>query len=126
MKPLNLAKLKHRKLFSKSNEELSSTAVLSEILSLKDIFIHHEIIPPGKRTSLPHFHTKKEEVLIVLEGAPTAVLGGVATKMKQGDFVGYLPNKGVSHFVKNDSTKPAKILVVTSNPAGDKIIFARS
>lgn len=123
-KAINLSELDHRKLFSKNNEELSSTAVLSDVLGFKDIFVHHEIIPPGKRTSLPHYHTKKEEMIIVLKGTPTVMSGGLATELKPGDFIGFLPNSKIPHFIKNDSNQIAEVLVITSNPEDDQVVFA--
>ena len=53
------------------DEELMSIgAPLARLLGLGRIGIHHERLPPGRRTSYPHAESAEEEFAFVLEGRP--------------------------------------------------------
>ena len=89
MKINNIDDMVHVELVSsKSGEVFSKSAVLTELLGFKDIFVHHEILLPGRRSSAPHRHTLREEMAFILMGAPTAYLGDKIYKLKAGDFLG--------------------------------------
>ena len=55
-----------------SNELFSIGAPLAR-LGLRRIGIHHERLPPGRRTSYPHAESDEEEFIYVLEGYPEAL-----------------------------------------------------
>ncbi len=50
-----------------SNERFSVGAPLARRLGLGRIGIHHERLPPGRRTSYPHAESDEEEFVYVLE-----------------------------------------------------------
>ena len=58
-------------------ELMSIGAPLAAKLGLTRIGIHHERLPPGRRTSYPHAESAEEEFVFVLEGRPTP--GSTAT-----------------------------------------------
>jgi uncharacterized cupin superfamily protein len=77
----NINDLQHAQLISSSTGEMfSRSAVLTELLSCQKIFVHHEILPPGKRSSAPHCHTTQEEMIYVMEGYPLAHSGNESLK----------------------------------------------
>jgi len=51
-----------------SAELFSIGAPLARKLGLGRIGIHHERLPPGRRTSYPHAESEEEEFIYVLEG----------------------------------------------------------
>ena len=55
-----------------SDELFSIGAPLARKLGLGRIGIHHERLPPGRRTSYPHAESDEEEFVYVLEGYPEA------------------------------------------------------
>ena len=59
-----------------SNERFSVGAPLARRLGLGRIGIHHERLPPGRRTSYPHAESDEEEFVYVLEGYPEAWING--------------------------------------------------
>lgn len=59
-----------------SNERFSIGAPLARKLGLGRIGIHHERLPPGRRTSYPHAESDEEEFVYVLEGYPEAWING--------------------------------------------------
>ena len=122
--PLNVSDLSHRELqSSKTGEKYSLSVILNDLIGFKDVFIHHEIILPGRRSSGSHSHTHREEMVYVLEGSPTARLKGQDYPMKPGDFIGFQPGPENFHFLKNETTSPAHVLIIASNPPQDQVIY---
>lgn len=119
-----ISQLDHVELQSKkSGEKFSLSAVLSESLGFKDIFVHHEIIPPGRRSSAPHAHSRREEMIYVLSGTVTAHCGEQRHELIPGDFFGFEPSKLENHYVVNNSKAEARLLVIASNPKDDKVTY---
>ena len=85
-----------------SNERFSIGAPLARKLGLGRIGIHHERLPPGRRTSYPHAESDEEEFVYVLEGYPEAWINGYLWKLEPGDSVGFPAGTGVCHtFINN-------------------------
>jgi uncharacterized cupin superfamily protein len=123
MSKLNMGVLPHKELHSaRTGERHALSAVLTDILGFRALFVHHEIVPPGRRASSAHFHTRREEMAVVLEGEVTAVRGGERVVLGQGDFVGFLPGIENAHYLVNESTGRSAILVIASNPGGNRMI----
>jgi uncharacterized cupin superfamily protein len=108
---------------SKTGERFSQSAVLSQWAEFQDVFIHHEIIQPGRRSSSPHCHSQKEEMILVLEGHPTAHLGSQAFQLKPGDFMGFKPSTEKLHFLENGTDFIARVLVISSVPPKDIVHY---
>jgi uncharacterized cupin superfamily protein len=119
----NIDSLSHKQLTSKTGEIFSKSAVLTEFLFFQKLFVHHEILPPGKRASAPHSHTIQEEMIFVLNGYPTAHLGDRIIQLKPGDFIGFKPGVKELHFIENKTDKEVHFLVICSNQEDDQIIY---
>jgi uncharacterized cupin superfamily protein len=116
--------LEHHELWSqRTGEKFSLSAVLTEALGFKDVFVHHEIIPPGRRSSGTHFHSRREEMVFVLEGNVKAWCEGTEVLLEPGDFVGFPPGKGNAHYLINDGDHPARVLAIASNPDDDQVEY---
>ncbi|MES2218234.1 MAG: cupin domain-containing protein [Pseudomonadota bacterium] len=123
MKVYNISDLSHQDLISsKSGEYFAKSALLTDLFGFKDIFIHHDILPPGRRASSSHRHTLREEMVLVLAGFPTAHLGEQELELKPGDFIGFKPNWD-KHFIENKSLEDVYLLVITSNPKEDRTVY---
>lgn len=124
MEVYNVNGLQHEQLISsKTGEIFSKSAVLTELLSCRKIFVHHEILSSGKRASAPHRHTSQEEIIFVLDGFPLAHLGNQVIQLKPGDFIGFQPESKELHFIENATDKDVRFLVICSNQGNDQIIF---
>ena len=124
MKINNINDLAHQDLTSsKTGETYSKSLVLTDLLEFKDIFVHHEILLPGRRTSAPHSHSLREEMVIVLNGSPTCHLGDQTLKMKTGDFVGFSSGSSELHYIENTMDEVARFLVICSCPQGDCVVY---
>lgn len=123
MDVFNISDLEHQQLSSSSGEIFSKSAILTELFSYRKIFVHHEILSPGKRASAPHRHTAQEEMIFVLDGFPTAHLGNQAQQLKPGDMIGFKPDSQELHFIENTTNQDVRLLVICSNEEDDQIIF---
>lgn len=119
----NLNRLSHKELVSKAQEKLGLSAVLTDGGAFKDLFVHHEIIPPTRKSSSPHKHSHKEELLIVLSGEVRAHFGEKYLDLSKDDYIAFEAN-GDFHFVENLSGKDAHCLVICSNPKNDRVEYA--
>ncbi len=106
------------------DESLSRGAPLGRALGLKRIGIHHETLPPGRRTSWPHAESAEEEFVYVLEGNPHAWIDGHLYELRPGDAVGFPAGTGVCHTFLNNSAVEVRLLVVgEANRADNKIFY---
>lgn len=72
-------------------ERFSIGAPLARGLRLNRLGIHHERLPPGRRTSYPHAESDEEEFIYVLDGYPEVWINGYLWKLEPGDSVGFRP-----------------------------------
>lgn len=110
--------------FDGSDEQISIGAPIGQRLGLTRIGIHHERLPPGRRTSLPHAESAEEEFIFVLEGTPDVWLDGVLHRLGPGDAVGFPSGTGMAHTFINDSDTEVRLLVVGErNRPGNKVLY---
>jgi len=77
------------------------------------------IVPPGGGPP-PHVHSREEEGFYVLEGEISFTIGGERHVASAGMFAN-MP-VGTTHSFKNESTKPAKMMISVA-PAGLERMF---
>ncbi|HTQ09294.1 MAG TPA: cupin domain-containing protein [Fimbriimonadaceae bacterium] len=124
MRVHSLSETPHVELHSEeTGEKLSVSFSLAEVFGFKDVCAFHDVVPPGRRSSLPHIHTAKEEMVLVLTGTPTLRLGEESAQLRPGDFVGFRPGEMPLHVIENRSDEEAAILVIASNPPEDIPIY---
>jgi quercetin dioxygenase-like cupin family protein len=80
------------------------------------------IVPPGGGPP-PHVHSREEEGFFILEGEITLTVNGERIVAKAGTFAN-MP-VGTPHSFKNESSKPAKMLISVV-PAGLEKMFFES
>ena len=119
----NLSKLEHRELRStKTGEAFSLSAVLTEALGIGSFFVHHDVIPPGRRASATHFHTSLDEIVVVLSGRVRAWHAGREVELGEGDVIAFPAGPDHAHHVANDGPGPASILVIASHAPDDTAV----
>lgn len=107
---------------AKTDEPLGVVASLSACAGLARLRVEHEILAPGRRSSPPHAHTTREEMIYVLSGAPDLWLDGRLHHMKPGDFAAFAAGTGVAHAVLNNSDSDVEMLVMAT-PRNDDAVF---
>lgn len=100
-----------------SDEVLSIRTPLSRPLGLTRLGVHHELLLPGHRSSLPHAEIAEEECVYVLEGHPSAWIDGELHPLEPDDMVCFQPGTGIRHTITNPTDEPARILVIGERAA---------
>ncbi len=106
-----------------SDELLSIGAPLARKLGLTRIGIHHERLPPGRRTSYPHAESAEEEFVFVIDGAPDAWIDGHLHRLAPGDAVGFPTGTGLCHSFLNNTDGEVRLLVVGERPKPENRIY---
>lgn len=105
-----------------TGEILGSLTNLSESTGLRNLFIQHEILKPGHRSSPAHQHSHKEEFVYVLRGTVAVWIDGNWHTVEAGSAISFPPL--VPHMVTNGSLEDAELLVVsTALNENDTITF---
>ena len=108
---------------SRTGEPLGVVAHLSASSGLKRLRIEHEVLAPGRRSSSPHTHTTREEMVYVLRGTPDLWLDGVLHRMTQGDYAAFVPGGSVAHAIVNNSDSRVELLVIATASDDDTCIY---
>jgi uncharacterized cupin superfamily protein len=93
-------------------ELMAIGAPLGRLLGLTRLGIHHERLPPGRRTSYPHAESAEEEFVFVLEGHPDVWIDGHLHRLRPGDSVGFPAGTGICHTFMNNTPDEVRLLVV--------------
>lgn len=94
-----------------SDELLSIGAPVGRALGLKNIGIHIESLPPGRRTSWPHAEKEEEEFAYIIEGKPQAWIDGDVYDLSPGDFIAFPSGTGIAHTFINNTGENVLMLV---------------
>jgi uncharacterized cupin superfamily protein len=109
--------------YPQDDELLSIGAPLAQHFGIQRLGIHHERLPPGRRTSFPHAESAEDEFVYVLEGEPDAWLDGRLYRLRPGDAVGFPAGTGISHSFLNNTDAEVRLLVVGERPKPENRIF---
>lgn len=109
------------------DELLSIGAAFGEHFGLTRLGIHHERLPPGRRTSYPHAESAEQEFVYVIEGTPDVWLDGRLHRLAPGDAVGFPAGTGLCHTIINNSEAEVRLLVVGERPKPEnRIVYPRN
>ncbi|MBW6423615.1 cupin domain-containing protein [Rhizobium sp. XQZ8] len=112
--------------YRNDDELLGFGAPLARHFGLTRIGIHHERLPPGRRSSFPHAEELEEEFVYVLEGNPDVWLDGKLHPLKPGDSVGFPAGTGIAHTFINNTDQDVRILVVgEANNKENRIFYPK-
>lgn len=107
-----------------SDELLSIGSPFGKLFGFTRIGVHHEVLPPGRRTSWPHAESTEEELVYVIEGTPDAWIDGHLHRLSPGDTVGFKPGTGIAHTILNNTDETVRLLVVGEHKRPDnKVIY---
>lgn len=106
-----------------TKEFLSIGSPLAKRMGLTRLGIHHELLPPGRRTSWPHAESAEEEFVFVIEGNPDAWINGHLHRLTPGDAVAFPSGTGVSHCFINNTDMDVRLLVVGETSKKENKIY---
>lgn len=96
---------------------------ISEAGGLTQFGAFVEILPPGSRSSIKHWHSAEDEMVYVLEGEVTLTEGDTETLLRPGDAATFRAGDPVGHFLENRSAAPTRCLVVGTRASLDTITY---
>src|SRR3984957_15666884 len=98
--------------YSGDDERMGLDADLGRRFGLTRLGIHHNRLPPGRRTSYPHAESAEEEFVFVIEGAPDVWIDGELYRLSPGDSVGFPAGTGICHTFLNNTAEDVHLLVI--------------
>jgi len=97
---------------------------LGDALGLTRIGINHTTLPPGKESSMRHWHTLEDEFVYVLEGEVVLRTGGGEQLLSAGMCAGFPAGADDGHQLINRSARPAMYLEISNRDAADTAHYA--
>jgi uncharacterized cupin superfamily protein len=111
---------------SKSTGELFTVArLLTDGSGVSGFSVIHEELPPGRRTSSPHNHTKKDEMYIVLSGSPAAYIDRQKRVLHSGDYIIFRSEAKQVHYLANETSEDVVLLQISSCPPDDVVEYEK-
>jgi len=80
-------------------------------------------LPPGEVAYPYHFHLTEEELILVMEGAPSLRTPEGWSELRPGDVVSFPPGEAGGHQVANRGDEPVRFLAVSTSGAPDVVRY---
>lgn len=99
---------------------------LGDPLGLKTIGINHTTLPPGKYSSMRHWHTHEEEFVYVLSGEVVLQTDAGEQVLKAGMCAGFPLGTSDGHCLINRGSRPAVYLEISNRHPEDKAFYSEA
>ena len=96
---------------------------LGEALGLTQFGVNLTTLPPGRESSMRHWHTREDEVVYVLEGEVVLRTDIGEQLLRAGQCAGFPAGSGDGHQLVNRSDRPAVYLEVGSRDEADQVYY---
>jgi uncharacterized cupin superfamily protein len=100
---------------------------LGDAVGLTKIGVNHTTLPPGKESSMRHWHTREEEFIFVLSGEVVLQTDAGEQTLIAGMCAGFPASKdgktGDGHCLINRGSVPAVYLEVSNREKGDAAFY---
>lgn len=105
------------------SREPDRTLWISEAGGLTQFGAFVEVLQPGSRSALKHWHSTEDEMVYVLEGEITVIEGNEETLLRAGDAATFRAGVPLGHCLENRSAAPTRCLVVGTRAPVDRITY---
>jgi uncharacterized cupin superfamily protein len=96
---------------------------LGKALGLRQFGVNLTTLPPGKESSMRHWHTHEEEFVYVLEGEVVLRTDSGEQVLRAGCCAGFPAGSGNGHQLINRSDRPAVYLEVGTSHEADVVHY---
>ena len=103
--------------------EPNRTLWISEAGELTQFGAFIEVLQPGCRSSIKHWHSSEDEMVYVLAGEITVIEGTSETLMHAGCTATFKAGVQVGHYLENRSAGETRCLVVGTRAPVDQITY---
>jgi uncharacterized cupin superfamily protein len=97
---------------------------LGDALGLTKIGINHTTLPPGKESSMRHWHTHEEEFIYVLSGEVVLCTDAGEQVLKAGMCAGFPLGTTDGHQLVNRGSEPAVYIEVSNRDPLDEAAYS--
>jgi uncharacterized cupin superfamily protein len=100
---------------------------LGDPCGLRKIGINHTTLPPGKESSMRHWHTHEEEFIYVISGEVVLVTDAGEQLLKAGMCAGFpagTEQQGDGHQLVNRSNAPVVYLEISNRDPADRAHYS--
>ena len=82
-----------------------------------------EVLPPGSRSSIRHWHAEEDEMIYMLSGEVLVHEGDSVTPLRPGEAATFRAGVPAGHFLENAGGAEARYLVIGTRKARDVITY---
>jgi uncharacterized cupin superfamily protein len=92
---------------------------LGDAFGLTQVGVNLTTLPPGKESSMRHFHTLEDELVYVLEGEVVLVTDEGEQTLRAGMVAGFKAGVRNGHQFVNKSNRPVRYLEISNRDPAD-------
>jgi uncharacterized cupin superfamily protein len=96
---------------------------LGDALGLTRIGVNLTTLPPGRESSMRHWHSHEEELIYVLEGELVLRTDAGEQTLPAGTCAGFKAGSGDGHQLVNRGTVPAVYLEISNRDPADAVVY---
>ena len=96
---------------------------LGDHFGLRNFGVNLTTLAPGSASALIHHHTLQDELVYILEGHATLILGDKTYEMAPGDCCGFPAGSGEGHQLSNQSEEPVLYIEIGDRAEGDSAAY---
>jgi uncharacterized cupin superfamily protein len=96
---------------------------LGELFGLANFGVNIVTLSPGAVSALRHAHTRQDEFIFIVSGAPTLYTDAGAQLLAPGMCAGFKAGTGDAHRLVNESDHDVVYLEVGDRSAGDEVAY---
>lgn len=96
---------------------------LGELFGLANFGVNLTRLPRGAMSSLRHAHSRQDEFIYVLEGAPVLITDAGETQLAPGLCAGFHAGTGIGHHLVNRAKEDAVYLEIGDRSSEDRVMY---
>jgi uncharacterized cupin superfamily protein len=96
---------------------------LGQPFGLQNFGVNYTTLAPGAASALQHYHSKQDELIVILSGTATLKLGDDEILMTEGMCMGFPAGTSVGHCVVNRSDTPVTYLEIGDRTPADVVTY---
>ncbi len=100
-----------------------ATQLFSDSGGLTQFGAFVEILPPGSRSSIKHWHAGEDEMVYMIAGEVLLYEGDHVSTLHPGDAATFKAGDAVGHCLENTSNTEARYLVIGTRSPGDVVTY---
>jgi uncharacterized cupin superfamily protein len=109
--------------FHQVNGDIPSRQLQPIAVGLTAFGANRVVMPPGAASSLRHYHSHEDELVIVLSGELVMLTDEGETPMRAGDIASFPKGVANAHCFVNRSSEPAVFIAVGNNHDDDECFY---